>query len=78
MTFLLSMVLEIVLGIVCALVGFGALYLLFRGRLTFSGQKLPWYGFRRLPNGDIDLDPEYITGAGLIMLAMGFALWVAL
>jgi hypothetical protein len=66
----LSMILEIVSG----LVGFGALYLLFGRRLKFSGQKLPWHRFKRLPNGDIDVDPELLVLAGLlIVLVAAFA-----
>jgi len=72
MTQALSVILEIVSG----LVGFGALYLLFRRRLKFYGQKLPWYGFGRLPNGDIDVHPELVVFAGLIILGAVFAIWV--
>jgi hypothetical protein len=67
-----GMILEIVSG----LAGLGALYLLFGKHLKFSGQKLPWYGFRLLPNGDIDLDPELAVLAGLILLVVLFAIWV--
>lgn len=63
--------------IVSGLAGLGALYLLFGKRLKFSGQKLPWYGFRRLPNGDIDLEPELAGLAGLLLLVGLFAIWVA-
>ena len=65
-----------ILEIVSLLVGFGALYVLFRRRLKFSGQKLPWYGFRRLPNGDIDISPEPAALAGLTILAVTFVVWV--
>jgi hypothetical protein len=68
--------LSVILEIVSGLVGFGALHLLFRRRLKFSGQKLPWYGFRRLPNGDIDVHPELVVLAGLITLFVAFAIWV--
>jgi hypothetical protein len=68
---------EIILEIVSGLVGFSALCLLFGKRLKFSGQKLPWYGFRRLPNGDIDLDPELAAVAGLILFVVLFATWIA-
>jgi hypothetical protein len=40
-------VLSAILEIVSLLVGFSALYVLFRRRLKFSGDKLPWYGFKR-------------------------------
>ncbi|MBR1215045.1 hypothetical protein [Bradyrhizobium sp. JYMT SZCCT0180] len=72
----MAQVWEIILEIVSGLVGFGALYLLFGKRLKFSGQKLPWYGVRRLPNGDIDLDPELVAVAGLILLVVLFAIWI--
>jgi hypothetical protein len=68
----LSMILEIVSGFV----GFGALYLLFGRRLKFSGQKLPRYRFKRLPNGDIDVDPELVVLAGLIVLVVALAISV--
>jgi hypothetical protein len=67
---------DVILEIVSGLVGFGTLYLLFGRRLKFSGQKLPWYGFRRLPNGDIDADPEIVVLAGLILVFAAFAIWV--
>jgi hypothetical protein len=63
------------LEIVSGLVGLGAL---FGRRLKFSGQELPWYGFRRLPNGDIDVDPEFGVPAGLILLVAAFLFWVTL
>ena len=72
MTQALSMSFEIVSG----LAGLGALYLLFGRRLKFSGQKLPWYGVRRLPNGDIYVDPEFGVLAGVILLFAAFAFWV--
>jgi hypothetical protein len=72
----MSEVLSVILEIVSGLVGFGAMCVLFRRRRKFSGQKLPWYGFRRLPNGDIDMDPDLVVLAGLITLAAGFAIWM--
>ncbi len=73
----LRTLLEIISEIVSAGAGLGALYLLFGRRLKFSGQKLPWYGFRRLPHGDLDLNPELLTLAGLILLIAAFAIWEA-
>jgi hypothetical protein len=73
----LRTILEIILEIVSGFAGFGALYLLFGRRLKFSGQKLPWYGFKRLPNGDFDADPELVALAELILLVAAFAVWVA-
>lgn len=72
----MAQVWEIILEIVSGIVGLGALFLLFGKSLKFSGQRLPWYGFRRLPNGDIDLDPELAAVAGLILLVLLFAIWV--
>jgi hypothetical protein len=69
---------ELILEIASGLVGFGALYLLFGKRLKFSGQKLPWYGFRRLPNGDIHLDPDLVAVAGLVLLVVLFAVWITM
>jgi hypothetical protein len=61
---------DIVFEVVSALVGLVALYLLFGRRLQFSGQRLPWYGFRRLPNGDTDVHPE------LLILLIATVIWV--
>jgi hypothetical protein len=73
----LRTILEIILEIVSGVAGLGALYLLFGRRLKFSGQKLPWYGFKRLPNGDIDVEPELVTLAGLILFVAAIAIWAA-
>jgi hypothetical protein len=67
---------EMILEIASELIGFGALYLLFGRRLKFFGENLPWYGFRRHPNGDIDVEPNLVVLAGLILFFAAFAIWV--
>lgn len=66
---------EIIGEIIAGLVGFGALYFVFGRRLKFSEQTLPWYGLRRLPNGDIEMRPELTVVAGVVILFVALAIW---
>lgn len=70
--------LEAIFEIVCFGLGIGLLFLLFGRRIKLDDkQKLPWWGFRKRPSGQIDMLPELAGLIGLIFVCAGFGLWFA-
>jgi hypothetical protein len=70
---------EAALELLSVFAGFGVLYLLSGRKMKLNtNHKLPWWGFKRLPNGEIIVEWEAAAFFGLMLLAIGFVAYVKL
>ena len=70
---------EAVLELLSVFAGFGVLYFLSGRKMKLNtNHRLPWWGFKRFPNGDVIVAWEVAEFFGLMLLAIGFVAYVKL